>query len=101
VMASNRSAGLPDVPTMAEAGIPDQESDTLTGIVAHAGTPKELIDRWHKEVVRIVALPDIQERLLKLGFDPIANSPAEFATRIKSEAIKWDKVAKDANIRIN
>jgi tripartite-type tricarboxylate transporter receptor subunit TctC len=101
VMASKRSAGLPDVPTMAEAGIPDQESDTLTGIVAHAGTPKELIDRWHKEVVRIVALPDIQERLLKLGFDPIANSPAEFATRIKSEAIKWDKVAKDANIRIN
>jgi tripartite-type tricarboxylate transporter receptor subunit TctC len=101
VMASKRNAGLPDVPTMTEAGIPDQESDTLTGIVAHAGMPKELVDRWHKEIVRIVALPDIQERLLKLGFDPIANSPAEFATRIKSEAIKWDKVAKDANIRMN
>jgi tripartite-type tricarboxylate transporter receptor subunit TctC len=101
VMASKRSAGLPDVPTMTEAGIPDQESDTLTGIVAHAGMPKELVDRWHQEIVRIVALPDIQERLLKLGFDPIANSPAEFATRIKSEAIKWDKVAKDANIRMN
>jgi len=101
VMASKRNAGLPDVPTMTEAGVPDQESDTLTGIVAHAGTPKELIDRWHKEIVRIVALPDIQDRLLKLGFDPIANSPAEFAVRIKSEAIKWDKVAKDANIRMN
>ena len=60
VMASKRNAGLPDVPTMGEAGIPDQESDTLTGIVAHAGTPKELIDRWHKEIARIVALPDIQ-----------------------------------------
>ena len=101
VMASKRSAGLPDVPTMAEAGIPDQESDTLTGIVAHAGTPKELIDRWHKEIVRIVALPDIQERLLKLGFDPIANTPAEFAARIKREAVKWDKVAKDAKISMN
>ena len=101
VMASKRSAGLPDVPTMTEAGVPDQESDTLTGIVAHAGTPKELIDRWHKEIVRIVALPDIQERLLKLGFDPIANTPAEFAARIKSEAIKWDKVAKDAKISMN
>ena len=101
VMASKRTAGLPDVPTMTEAGVPDQESDTLTGIVAHAGTPKELIDRWHKEVVRIVALPDIQERLLKLGFDPIANTPAQFGTRIKNEAIKWDKVAKDANIRMN
>ena len=86
---------------MTESGIPDQESDTLTGIVVHAGTPKELVDRWHKEIVRIVALPDIQERLLKLGFDPIANTPAEFGARIKSEAIKWDKVAKDANIRMN
>jgi tripartite-type tricarboxylate transporter receptor subunit TctC len=101
VMASKRNAGLPDVPTMTESGIPDQESDTLTGIVVHAGTPKELVDRWHKEIVRIVALPDIQERLLKLGFDPIANTPAEFGARIKSEAIKWDKVAKDANIRMN
>jgi tripartite-type tricarboxylate transporter receptor subunit TctC len=101
VMASKRNAGLPDVPTMAEAGVPDQESDTLTGIVAHAGMPKELIDRWHKEIVRIVALPDIQERLLKLGFDPIANTPSEFAARIKSEAIKWDKVAKDAKISMN
>ena len=51
--------------------------------------------------IRIVALPDIQERLLKLGFDAIANSPAEFAARIKSEGTKWDKVAKDANIRMN
>jgi tripartite-type tricarboxylate transporter receptor subunit TctC len=101
VMASKRTAGLPDVPTMIEAGVPDQESDTLTGIVAHAGTPKELIDRWHKEVVRIVALPDIQGRLRKLGFDPIANTPVEFGARIKNEAIKWDKVAKDANIRMN
>jgi tripartite-type tricarboxylate transporter receptor subunit TctC len=101
VMAAKRNAGLPDVPTMTESGIPDQESDTLTGVVAHVGTPKELIDRWHKEIVRIVALPDIKERLTKLGFDPIANTPAEFAARIKSEAIKWDKVAKDANIRMN
>jgi len=101
VLASKRNAGLPDVPTMTESGIPDQESDTLTGIVAHAGTPKELIDRWHKEIARIVALPDIQERLRKMGFDPIANTPAEFGARIKSEAIKWDKVAKDANIRMN
>jgi tripartite-type tricarboxylate transporter receptor subunit TctC len=101
VMAAKRNVGLPDVPTMAEAGIPDQESDTLTGIVAHAGTPKEIVDRWHAEIVRIVALPDIKERLDKLGFDTVASSPAEFTARIKSEAIKWDKVAKDANIRMN
>ena len=69
--------------------------------MVRAGTPKELTDRWHREVVRIVALPDIKERLSKLGFDVVANSPAQFAARIKDEAIKWDKVAKDANIRMN
>ena len=66
-----------------------------------AGTPPEMIARWHREIVRIVALPEVNAQLRKLGFDPIANSPAEFAARIKSEGVKWDKVAKDANIRIN
>jgi tripartite-type tricarboxylate transporter receptor subunit TctC len=101
VLAAKRSAGLPDVPTMAQAGVPDQESDTVTGIVALAGTPKEIIDRWHREIVRIVALPDVNEKLRTLGFDPIANSPAEFAERIRTEGAKWDQVAKDAHIRID
>ena len=102
VMASKRNAGLPDVPTMTESGVPDQESDTLTGIVVHAGTPKEhRSTAGTSEIVRIVALPDIQERLANLGFDPVANTPAEFGARIKSEAIKWDKVVQDANIRMN
>jgi tripartite-type tricarboxylate transporter receptor subunit TctC len=101
VLSAKRNAGLPDVPTMAEEGVPDQESDTLTGIVALAGTPKELIERWHREVVRIVALPDVNERLRTLGFDPIASTPAEFAERIRTEMAKWDKVARSANIRID
>jgi tripartite-type tricarboxylate transporter receptor subunit TctC len=100
VLAAKRNAGLPDVPTMAQAGVPDQESDTVTGIVALAGTPQEIIDRWHREIVRIVALPDVNEKLRTLGFDPIANSPAEFAERIRTEGAKWDQVAKDAHIRI-
>ena len=101
LLAAKRNAGLPDLPTMAEQGVPDQESDTVTGIVALGGTPKEIIDRWHREIVRVVALPDVNERLRTLGFDPIANSPAEFAERIKTEGAKWDKVAKDAHIRID
>ena len=101
IMAAKRNASLPDLPTMAEAGVPDQESDTVTGIVIRAGAPPEVVDRWHREIVRIVALPEVNAQLRKLGFDPIANSPAEFAARIKSEGAKWDKVAKDANIRIN
>jgi tripartite-type tricarboxylate transporter receptor subunit TctC len=101
IMASKRNPGLPDVPTMAEAGVPDQESDTVTGFVMRAGTPPEVVARWHKEIVRIVALPEVNAQLRKLGFDPVANSPVEFAARIKSEGAKWDKVIKDAKIRID
>jgi tripartite-type tricarboxylate transporter receptor subunit TctC len=101
VQAVKRNAGLPDVPTMAEAGVPDQESDTVTGIVALANTPKEIVERWHREIVRIVALPDVNARLRQLGFDPVGNSPAEYAERIRTEGAKWDKVAKEANIKID
>jgi tripartite-type tricarboxylate transporter receptor subunit TctC len=100
VLSAKRVPGLPDVATVAEAGVPDQESDTLTGIVAPAGTPQEIIDRWHSEIVRIVALPDINQRLTALGFVPIANTPKEFGERIRSETAKWDKVVREAHIRI-
>ncbi len=53
----------------------------VIGIVAHAGTPKQIVDRWHREVVRIVALPDVRDRLAMLGFNAVANSPAQFAAR--------------------
>lgn len=101
IMADKRNPRLPDVPTMAEAGVADQESATVTGIIARAGTPQAIIDRWNREIVRIVALPEVNAQLRKLGFDPVADSPAEFAARIKIEAAKWDKVIKDAKIRIN
>lgn len=101
VLSAKRSPELPDVPTMAQAGVPDLESNTLTGIVAPAGTPKDIIERWHREIVRIVALPEVNANLRTLGFDPIATSPEEYAGRIKAEAEKWSKVAHDAKIRID
>jgi tripartite-type tricarboxylate transporter receptor subunit TctC len=101
ILADKRNPDLPDVPTMAEAGVPDQESSTVTGIVTLAGTPKDIVERWHREIARIVALPEVNQRLRTLGFDPIGSSPAQYAERIKSEAAKWDKVIKDAKIRIN
>lgn len=101
VLAAKRNGNLPDVPTMAEAGVPDLESDTLTGIVALSGTPKEIIDRWHREVARIVAMPEMRERLNALGFEPMASTPQDYADRIKHEAAKWDRIAREANIRIN
>jgi tripartite-type tricarboxylate transporter receptor subunit TctC len=99
VLATARSATLPDVPTNAEAGVPDLESDTLTGIVAPAGTPKEVIERWHDAIAKMVASPDVKQRLEALGFVPVADTPEQFGARIKSEIAKWSKVVRDANIR--
>jgi tripartite-type tricarboxylate transporter receptor subunit TctC len=99
VLATKRSAALPDVPTSAEAGISDLESDTLTGIVAPAGTSKEIIDQWRNEIVRMVAAPDVKQRLETLGFAPVANASEEFGERIKIEIARWGKVVRDANIR--
>jgi tripartite-type tricarboxylate transporter receptor subunit TctC len=99
VLAPKRAAVLPDVPTMAEAGVPDQESDTLTGLVAPAGTPPEIIERWHGEIAKLVALPEVKQRLQDLGFEPVADAPAHFGERIKTEIAKWAKVVHDANIK--
>jgi tripartite-type tricarboxylate transporter receptor subunit TctC len=99
VLSVRRTPALPDVPTNAEAGIPDLESDTLTGIVAPAGTPKDVIDRWRDDIAKAVATAEVKERLETLGFAPVANTPDEFGARIRSEIAKWSKVVQDANIR--
>jgi tripartite-type tricarboxylate transporter receptor subunit TctC len=100
VMAEKRVAALPDVPTMAEAGVPGQEADTLTGIVAPTGTPAAIVDRLQRDIAKIVAQPDVKEKLATLGFVPIANSPADFGMRIKVEMEKWGKVVRAAKLRI-
>ena len=100
VTSEKRVSGFPDVPTVAEAGLAGQEAYTLTGMLAPAGTPKAIIDLIHGEIVKIVALPDVQKRLDDLGFDVVANSPDQFAARIKTEMEKWGKVIRDAKIRI-
>jgi tripartite-type tricarboxylate transporter receptor subunit TctC len=99
VLAAARSPALPDLPTNAEAGIPDLESDTLTGIVAPAGTPHDVIERWHDAIVKMVATPEVRQRLEALGFAPVADTPAQFGARIKAEIAKWGKVVHDANIK--
>ncbi|HTS39739.1 MAG TPA: tripartite tricarboxylate transporter substrate binding protein [Xanthobacteraceae bacterium] len=100
VLAAKRVAALPNVPTMAEAGISNQESDTLTGIVVPAGTPNEIVALLQREIAKAVATPDVKEKLLQQGFDPIANTPAEFGARIKSEMAKWAKVVHEAKLKI-
>jgi len=99
VTGARRSPALPDVPTLAEAGAPGQESDIILGVLVPVGTPRGVVDRLHREIVRIVALPDVRERLSALGFEPIASTPEEFADRIRWEIDKWAKVIRAANIK--
>ncbi len=98
VLSAARSPALPEVPTNGEAGVPDLESDTLTGIVAPAATPREIVDRWRNDIAAMVATPDVKQRLQDLGFAPVANTPEEFGARIKVEIARWGKVVRDANI---
>ena len=101
ILAKERVAALPDLPTNGEEGVPGLESDTLTGIVAPAGTPQAIIDKWHDAIVKMAADPEVKKKLDTLGFIPVANTPAEFAARIKSEAARWDKVVKAAGIHMD
>lgn len=98
--SGKRVPTLPDVPTMAEAGAPDQEAETMQGVLFPAGTPREIVDRMQREIVRVVALPDVKERLAALGFEAVANTPEEFAAYIRAEINKWAKVIRDAGIKV-
>jgi tripartite-type tricarboxylate transporter receptor subunit TctC len=98
ITATKRSSALPDVPTLDELGVKDQEAETMQGVLAPAGTPKEIVDLLQREIAAILATPDIREKVLALGFEPSANTPAEFAAYIKAEIAKWKKVIEDAKI---
>ena len=100
VLSTQRVPALPDVPTAAEAGIPGHEGDTLTGIVVPARTPPAVVERLNAEIKKLVGLPDVKEKLEALGFVAVANTPAEFGERIRTESAKWSKVINDAHIKI-
>jgi tripartite-type tricarboxylate transporter receptor subunit TctC len=99
ITSKTRSQGVPDVPTMAEAGYPDIKGDSWVGVLVPAGTPKDVITTLHREVVKVVALPDMKERLVTLGFDPAGSTPEEFTQRITTELEMWGKVIRAANIK--
>jgi tripartite-type tricarboxylate transporter receptor subunit TctC len=97
VTTAKRSQAMPELPTIAEAGVTGYEASTWYGLLAPAKTPKPIIDRLHAETVKILAGP-ARQRLEVQGFEPIGGTPAEFSAYIKSEIVKWAKVIKDANI---
>jgi len=100
ITGAKRSPDFPDIPTTTEAGFPGQESELLIGFVAPAGTPKPIIDRLHSEVVRIVALPDVKQKLDTLGFTPVASTPEAYAAQIRSDLETWGKVVQDLGIKV-
>ena len=99
VVAPHRSPALPEVPTAAEAGLPDFEVTTWYGILAPAGTPRNVITRVNGELVKIMHAPELKEKLAATGTDPLTSTPEEFAAYIKREITKWGEVIRKAGIK--
>jgi tripartite-type tricarboxylate transporter receptor subunit TctC len=99
VTNKSRSRALPEVPTMAEAGYPEIVGDAWFGVVVPAGTPREISAWLNRAIAKALAMPDVKERALALGFEPVGNTPDEFAAQIKSDGAKWAKVIREAGIK--
>jgi tripartite-type tricarboxylate transporter receptor subunit TctC len=99
VGGKNRSPSMPDIPTVVEAGLPGYETSAWYGLYGPAGMPRDVVDKVQKEIARISAQPDVRERLLQLGAEPVANTPAEFAAFTQAEYDKFVKIIKKAGIQ--
>ena len=100
VTSIRRSSLAPELPTMAESGFPGFEAVPWFGLLAPAGTPKDVVDKLHGETVKALAMPEIRRKFDELGLEPVGNTPAEFAAIISKETPEWAKVIKDAGIRL-
>ena len=98
---TKRSALTPDVPTVAEAGVPGYEATIWLGVMAPAGTPKPIVDRLNAEINKVIERPDVKEAWAKQGAVPLAMSPAEFDKYLREDIDKWAKVVATAGIKSN
>lgn len=101
ISGKTRSSALSDVPTFAEAGLPGFDAGTWSGILAPAATPRETVNKLASEIAAIMNLPDIKEQLVSQGLDPFVTTPDQFAALIKSDTTRFDKIIKDANIKLD
>ncbi len=101
VTGPNRLAALPDVPTVSENALPGYQFLTWYGLAAPAGTPRPVIDRLNAELRRTMASAEVREKLASIGGDLTVNSPDEFAAMLKSEVVRWQKLARDTNLKID
>lgn len=98
---TKRWSELPDVPTLAESGLPGFEISTWIGLLAPAGTPQSIVDKIHAEVVRIVQLPEVREHFTSLGMEPVGDTPAQFSQQIKSEVGKYAKLVEASGAKLD
>lgn len=98
VTSEKRSVVLPNVPTIAELGMPGYSASTWYGIYAPKGTPTDIVQKIHEATVEVLKIPELREQLIQRGFEPIGNTPDQFASFISSEITKWAKVVKIAGI---
>jgi len=94
-----RSATLPDVPTVAEAGVPGFDFDSWTGYLVPVGTPRELIVKLHADITRTLVAPEVRDKLVTLGFDLVGGTPEAFATLIRNDIARFGKLIKAAGIK--
>lgn len=98
VTTAKRSAAVPDLPTVAEAGVPGYEATAWYGLFAPAGTPVEIVNKLNAESARILRTPEVANRVAALGAEPVAGTPAEFGEFIRNEMSRWSKVVRSAGI---
>ena len=99
VTGARRSPALPELPTMMEAGVRSYESSTWYGVLAPKATPRPIVTKINNEIITILNIPEVRDRLLNEGAEPVGNTPEQFGEFIKSEIIKWGKVFKAAGIK--
>jgi tripartite-type tricarboxylate transporter receptor subunit TctC len=99
--ALKRSAAVPEIPTVAETGLPDYEASTWIGMLAPSATPREIIQRIHGEIMKILAMPDVRQRFVAQGFDIIGNTPDEFGAMLKADLAKWAQVIRAAGVKVD
>ncbi len=99
VSGDKRTPLAPEVPTVAEAGVPGYELTVWFGLVAPAGTPREIVAKLNAEVLKILAMPDVRERFLAQGVEPVGSTPEQFGEHIRAQMAKWAKVVQDAGVK--
>ena len=101
VCSARRSLAAPGLPSMAEAGLPGFDASTWTGLLAPAGTSRDIVARLNRDITASVRMPEVRERLAEQGFDVLSGTPAEFGAYLRAEIAKWGRVVKATGARVD